>query len=151
MVEFVLQKDQCSIQDALEILDLLRTGVVNETLDENNETIYIEGYIYDYCSSEQDGYNPLLMNLPKAVLDTLPLNGGDFEDGEVDKDPSLAEQMPEKKKDFWEQVQDFVMKIFYVLAEIFITTYGLAVAIKDGDLEAIGSVLSKLEGLATSV
>jgi len=36
--------------------------------------VYIEGYIYNYCSTKQEGYNPLLLNLPGEVLKVLALD-----------------------------------------------------------------------------
>jgi hypothetical protein len=60
-IDFVIIRFDISSQDAMEILDLLLTCLVNETTNETAKT-------YSYVSTKQNGTTAVMMNLPHSVL-----------------------------------------------------------------------------------
>jgi hypothetical protein len=71
-VDFVFIRHQISPEDALEVLDLVLMGVINETLDEYNETVPVFAIIHDYVSTKLNGTKATHMNLPYSVLGYIP-------------------------------------------------------------------------------
>jgi len=59
-------------QDAMKILDSLLTCAVNQSIDENGNTITKIARIFDYVSTKFNGTNAVSMNLPKGLLSFIP-------------------------------------------------------------------------------
>ncbi|MFX1393823.1 MAG: LamG-like jellyroll fold domain-containing protein [Promethearchaeota archaeon] len=71
-VDFVIIRKEISSSEAMEVLDLLIIGILNESLDENNLTIYEEAKVYSYISTEINGTKAVDMNLAPEVLKYIP-------------------------------------------------------------------------------
>ena len=71
-VDFVMVRFDISYEDAEEIFDLILTCVVNETLDENNNTIAVNATLYTYVSTKLNGTSAVMLNLPDAALGYVP-------------------------------------------------------------------------------
>ena len=71
-VDFVFVRHYISAEDAMEVLELLLWGMINETLDENNDTVYVEAIIHSYISTKLNGTMATQMNLPYSVLGYIP-------------------------------------------------------------------------------
>jgi hypothetical protein len=63
-IDFVIIRFDISSQDAMEILDLLLTCLVNETTNETAKT-------YSYVSTKHNGTTATMMNLPHSVLNLI--------------------------------------------------------------------------------
>jgi len=71
-VDYVFIRYDISPEDALEVLNLVLNGFIEEILDENNNTVYINGTIHEYLSSKFDGINANKLNIPFAALNYIP-------------------------------------------------------------------------------
>lgn len=71
-VDFVIIRMDISASDAMEVLDLLLTCIINETLDETNETIRVEEKLYTYISTKFNETKAIQMNFPVGVLEYIP-------------------------------------------------------------------------------
>ncbi len=72
-IDFVIIRRDITASDAMEVLDLLLTCIVNETLDEINQTVPVEYMLYTYISTKINATNAVKMNLPFDVLKFIPL------------------------------------------------------------------------------
>jgi hypothetical protein len=79
-IDFVIIRFDISSQDAMEILDLLLTCLVNETTNETAKT-------YSYVSTKHNGTTATMMNLPHSVLNLISwfCNFSDSEQGSKPK------------------------------------------------------------------
>ena len=95
-VEFMIAKPDCSYQSAEQILELLLIGQVNETLDENNNTVVVEGIVCNFSSTKLDGYAAALMNLPSEVISLIPTDRGQYPNSPaMDEVPDVqTEELP---------------------------------------------------------
>jgi hypothetical protein len=71
-VDFVFIRYDISPDDALDVLDMLLIGLINETLDENNNTVSTKGVINKYSSTKLDGIDANSLNLPYGALGYIP-------------------------------------------------------------------------------
>ncbi|MFX1239424.1 MAG: hypothetical protein ACFE8P_17115, partial [Promethearchaeota archaeon] len=71
-VDFVIIRKEISSSQAMEVLDLLTIGIINESLDENNMTVYEEEKVYTYVSTEINGTIAVDMNLAPEVMKYIP-------------------------------------------------------------------------------
>jgi len=71
-VDFFFMRRNISPEDAMEVLELVLKGLVNESVDESNNTIYQIGWINDYVSTKLNGTKATEMNLPYSVLGYIP-------------------------------------------------------------------------------
>ncbi|MBA7528446.1 hypothetical protein ES705_20632 [subsurface metagenome] len=71
-VDFLFTRHGISPEDAMDVLDLILWGCVNETLDESNNTIFIYEKIHDYVSTKVNGTMASEMGLPYSVLGYIP-------------------------------------------------------------------------------
>ncbi|MFW9876036.1 MAG: hypothetical protein ACFFG0_23280 [Candidatus Thorarchaeota archaeon] len=80
-VDFMFIRFDISSQDAMEILNLLLTCLVNETTNETAVT-------YSYVSTKENGTSATMMNLPVSVLGFIPwfCNFSDSPQGSKPKD-----------------------------------------------------------------
>ncbi|UCG54246.1 MAG: hypothetical protein JSV32_06550, partial [Dehalococcoidia bacterium] len=87
-IDFIMIRFDISTEDAENLLDLILTCVINETLDENNNTINTNATLYSYYSTKLNGTSAVLMNLPKSVLEFVPwyCNFSDSPQGPQPKD-----------------------------------------------------------------
>jgi len=96
-LELLITKKDCSVSDANAILNLLLTGVINETTGEL-------GAINEYSA----GFDSTLMNLPKDILELIPLKDMGFENDE----------QGDKPREFDEWVNRLIEIVFEALAAI---------------------------------
>ncbi|MFX1498364.1 MAG: hypothetical protein ACFFBH_12625, partial [Promethearchaeota archaeon] len=71
-VDYVFIRYDISPDEAMIVLNMVLQGMIEETLDENNNTVYINGTINEYLSSKLDGIRATLLNLPYASLGYIP-------------------------------------------------------------------------------
>ncbi|MFX1498366.1 MAG: hypothetical protein ACFFBH_12635 [Promethearchaeota archaeon] len=71
-VDYVFIRYDISPDEAMAVLNMVLQGMIEETLDENNNTVYINGTINEYLSSKLDGIRATLLNLPYASLGYIP-------------------------------------------------------------------------------
>ncbi len=71
-IDFIMIRFDISSADAEKLLELIITCVVNETLDENNNTIAINSTLYGHYSTKLKGTSAVLMNLPETILSFIP-------------------------------------------------------------------------------
>ncbi len=76
-VDFVIIRQEISSGDAMKVLDLLLTCIVNETLDETNQTVPTEAVLYTYISTKINGTKATHMSLPSDVIKYVPWNKED--------------------------------------------------------------------------
>ncbi len=69
-VDFLFTRLGISPEDAMDVLELILWGCVNDTLDESNNTIYEK--IHDYVSTKINGTMASEMGLPYSVLGYIP-------------------------------------------------------------------------------
>lgn len=87
-VDFVMIRFDISTVDAEKLLDLILTCVINESLDENNNTITTNATSYNHYSTKLNGTSAVLMNLHHTVLEFVPwyCNFSDSPQGPQPKD-----------------------------------------------------------------
>ena len=71
-VDYVFIRYDISPEDAMAVLNMVLQGMIEETLDENNNTMYLNGTVNEYLSSKLDGIRATLLNLPYASLGYIP-------------------------------------------------------------------------------
>jgi hypothetical protein len=72
-VDFVIIRRAISSAQTMQVLDLLLTCYVNESVDElTNMTIYEEAELYTYVSTKLNGTNAETLNFHTDVLDYIP-------------------------------------------------------------------------------
>ncbi|MFX0132203.1 MAG: PKD domain-containing protein [Candidatus Hodarchaeota archaeon] len=72
-VDFVIIRRAISSAQAMDVLDLLLTCYVNESIDEaTNQTVYEEAKLYTYVSTKINGTKAVKMNLHVDVLGFIP-------------------------------------------------------------------------------
>ncbi len=71
-VDYVFIRFDITPEQAMEVLNLILIGIINETLNENNNTIAINGTIHAYVSTKLNGTLATQMNLPYSVLSYVP-------------------------------------------------------------------------------
>jgi hypothetical protein len=71
-VDYVFIRYDISPGDAMAVLNMVLQGMVEETLDENNNTVYLIDTVNEYLSSKLDGIRATLLNLPYASLGYIP-------------------------------------------------------------------------------
>ncbi|MHA1147971.1 MAG: hypothetical protein ACTSR8_06965 [Promethearchaeota archaeon] len=105
--------------------------MVNETKDEFNNTVYIEGLLFNYTAE----VSALDLNLPGDVIRLIPLDSGGYENSGTGKTPNLADDLPSRRGGFslpgW--VEDMIEWVAKVGAFIIETITDLTVAILSGD------------------
>ncbi|MFX0024721.1 MAG: LamG-like jellyroll fold domain-containing protein, partial [Candidatus Hermodarchaeota archaeon] len=108
-IDFVFIRYNISFADALIVLYLLRTCIINETTGETALT---------YCyTKKEDGFNPVLMNLPSAVLGYIPWLCY-YENSAQGRTPrGFLKWIGDKIS----KVVNFVVGVFVAIAESFIT------------------------------
>ncbi|MFX0009430.1 MAG: hypothetical protein ACFE9R_03875, partial [Candidatus Hermodarchaeota archaeon] len=67
-IDFIMIRFDITSEDAEKLLDLILTCVVNESLDENNNTVNTNATLYTYHSTKLNGTSAVKMNLPGSVL-----------------------------------------------------------------------------------
>ncbi len=72
-LDFVIVRYGLNISESLELLIMLITCITNESLNEQNETVYQKEVLYDYMSAKDyQDLNSCVMNLPKSALEYIP-------------------------------------------------------------------------------
>ncbi|MFX1258100.1 MAG: hypothetical protein ACFFAN_09585 [Promethearchaeota archaeon] len=105
-VDFVVVRGNISSTDAMAVLDLLLTCVVNETVDNSTGELSIKtAQLYTYACGKYNGtsVNALSMNLPADVLEFVPMNS-DYKNSEQGEEPVRLEEPEEESheiKDPW--------------------------------------------------
>lgn len=100
-VDSVMIRFDISYQDAEDLLDLILTCIVNETLDENNNTVAINAILYTYISTKLNGTSAVMLNLPDAALGYVPW----FCENESS---SLGGRPVTKDEWFWKPIEDLL-------------------------------------------
>ena len=85
--DFVFIRFEITSQEAMELLELLLTCAVNQTLDENNQTITDLDTVYSCVSTKLNGTNAMLLNVPTTVSKFI-LWGGGYEDSTYGSAPN---------------------------------------------------------------
>jgi hypothetical protein len=70
--DFVFIRYDITAHDALEVLDSLLICAINQTSDENNQTITELNKVFEYVSTKLNGTRAVAMNLPHGVLSFVP-------------------------------------------------------------------------------
>ena len=70
--DFIFVRYDILPQDAMKILNSLLTCVINESKDENNNTITTFSKVFDYVSTKFNGTKAVSMNLPQGLLAFIP-------------------------------------------------------------------------------
>jgi len=141
-IELVMIHSDCTLEYAEEILELILTGVVNETQDELNSTIITEGLVANYTCTKLDGFIAELMNLPFDVLKVLPLDCRNYVNSPMGELPLLAETLPSKEKvidlpewlDFLEDFLNYFLEFARFMLE---ALNDLFKALASGDFDAV--------------
>ena len=71
-VDFFFMRRNISPEKAMDVLELVLKGLLNESLDESNNTVYTIGWINDYVSTKLNGTKATELNLPYSVLGYIP-------------------------------------------------------------------------------
>jgi len=108
-VDFAIIRFNIDIDDAMIVLSMLTTVILNDTTGEEVE-------LYDYQSTKEDGINAVLMNVYKEVLGYIPWYGN-FQNSELGDEPGDFFE-------FWAEI--FVGALMAVVYFIYII--GMAIA-----------------------
>ena len=71
--DFLFVRYNISPNEAMEVLNSLLTCAVNQSLDENNNTITELVKVYEYVSTKLNNISAVSLNLPKGLMSFIPL------------------------------------------------------------------------------
>ncbi|GAG81507.1 unnamed protein product, partial [marine sediment metagenome] len=112
--DFVFIRYDILPQDAMRILNSLLMCAVNESIDENNNTITTIAKIFDYVSTKLNGTKAVFMNLPQSVLSLIPW---------VSNFVNSNFGTPPKTLNFWGIFLIFVVSIVFPLVGLVVTIF----------------------------
>ncbi|MFX1480697.1 MAG: LamG-like jellyroll fold domain-containing protein, partial [Promethearchaeota archaeon] len=70
--DFVFIRYDLLAQEAMEILNSLLTCAINQSVDNNNETVTKFARVLEYASTKINGTKAVMMNLPQGLLSFIP-------------------------------------------------------------------------------
>ena len=132
--DFVFVRYQMTSQEAMELLDLLLTCAINQTLDENNQTITDLDVVYSCVSTKLNGTSAVLLNVPNTVSKFI-LWGGGYEDSLYGNAPN-----PYNPIFFWLFLLPFVLPIVGLIM-IFSLTIISITQFNDNNANGVGLML----------
>ena len=102
-MDFAIMRRDISASDAMKVLDLLLTCIVNETLDETNQTVAEEFKLYTYVSTKFNETKAELLNLPGAPLRFIKLYSTYINSPQGEK-PSTKDTVAWNTNTVWENM-----------------------------------------------
>ncbi|MHA1381788.1 MAG: hypothetical protein ACTSRG_25745, partial [Candidatus Helarchaeota archaeon] len=131
-LELMISKKKCSVDEANAILELLLTGIVNESTGE-------EGYINEY--DDNSGHIAVLMNLAEDVLKIVPMKDmGWRNDGQGDRPKEFDEWVRELAEAFLELITALIAAIGNFIA-------GLIEAAVEAGLKFVQAIVAAVMAL----
>jgi len=125
-IDFMFIRFEVTRKEAVEILNLLRTCIINAT---TNET----AIKYKFASTKQNGFSANLMNMPLDVLGFVPWK--------IEFQNSAQGDQP---RDFWQTLADHIVAVGEFIAGIFIAIWEGILSIVDAIVAFAGPLLLEL-------
>ena len=122
-IDFIFVRFEVTTEEAVAILLLLLTCIVNET---TNET----ALKYKFSSTKLNGFSPVMMNLPLDALSFIPWKF-EFENSNQGDQP----------RDFCQSLADAVVAVGEFIVGIFVAIGEFFLAIWDGIVSLVGTIL----------
>jgi len=133
-VDFVFVRYQMTSQEAMELLELLLTCAINQTLDENNQTITDLNIVYTCVSTKLNGTSAVLLNVPNTVSKFILWSGG-YEDSAYGTAPN-----PYNPAFFWLFLLPFILPTIGLIM-IFSLTIVSITQLNDNNANGVGLIL----------
>ncbi|MFX1281399.1 MAG: PKD domain-containing protein, partial [Promethearchaeota archaeon] len=123
-LDFIFVRFEVTAAEAVEILHLLLTCIINET---TNET----ALKYKFASTKRNGFSPVMMNLPLDALSFIPWKF-EFQNS----------QQGDQPRDFWQSLADAVVAVGEFIVGVFVAIGEFFLAIWDGIVSLVfGTIL----------
>ncbi|MFX0029655.1 MAG: PKD domain-containing protein [Candidatus Hermodarchaeota archaeon] len=122
-IDFIFVRFEVTAAEAVEILRLLRTCIINET---TNET----ALKYKFASTRRDGFSAVMMNLPIDALSFIPWKF-EFQDS----------KQGDKPADFWQSIANAVVAVGEFIVGVFVAIGEFFLDILEGIISLVATVL----------